>query len=211
MTQKEILRNEYRRKRRNYRQMIRRDYDKYLIPNDAARFIPRVPAILTNEKLFKNAALSRIEGAIRRLDKAIAGYKAYRSTFERLDDAYLRRYEAKIIDIMTDTNPPFKVRARKIWEQLKINIPSNKRVRHLVAQRILQRWNMLIIYTDKYIFESLQPSYEFKRWEYYLQVITLIFRPDSKEDKAFYKLWSEIDRELQSDDGYDENPFDYVY
>ena len=213
MTEKQALRAEYRRIRRNYRQLLRRDYEKYLVPDDVSRYIPRIPAIIENERLFKNAAISRIAGAVRRLNKAIAGYKAYRLTFERLDDAYLRRYESKIIDVMTDTNPPFKVRARRIWEKLKTNISNSKRDRHLIAARILKRWTALNEFTNRYIFESLQPSMEFKRWEYFLEVITLIFRPYSNEDTKFKKLWDDIDRDLQQtgDDGIDDNPFDLFY
>ena len=216
MTEKQALRAEYRRLRRNYRQMTRRDYDKYLIPKDITRFIPDIPRIISDPTAFKNAAVSRLEGAIRHLERNIQGYRNYRSTFEKLDDAYLRRYEAEITNALLGINAfnqvahqlrhdsnTVKMRARKIWNYLKSEISSNKRIRHFVAQRILKRWLYLVTDTARYIYgyftDSGLAEQAFKK------VIVDIFRPEDGEDGYFVSVWVNIADSIDMmDDGMDD-------
>lgn len=216
MTEKQALRAEYRRLRRNYRQMIRRDYDKYLIPKDIVRYIPDIPRIISDPTAFKNAAVSRLQGAVRHLERNIQGYRNYRNTFERLDDAYLRRYESEIVKAMNGF-PAFnevahevraassmaKQRASKIWGYISTEIKNNKRIRHLVAKRIAHRWARLVDESAHYIYGYFKDSG--LAYTAFISVIQQIFEPDDGEDGYFLSVWVNIADSLNLfDDGMDD-------
>ena len=136
--------------------------------------------------------------------------------FEKLDDAYLRRYEAEITNALLGINAfnqvahqlrhdsnTVKMRARKIWNYLKSEISSNKRIRHFVAQRILKRWLYLVTDTARYIYgyftDSGLAEQAFKK------VIVDIFRPEDGEDGYFVSVWVNIADSLDMmDDGMDD-------
>lgn len=235
MTEKQALRAEYRRLRRNYRQMIRRDYEKYLIPKDITRFIPDIPRIISDPTAFKNAAVSRVQSAVNNLLRNIEGYKRYRTTFERLDDAYLRNFESVIINATNGilSEPSFVAsynrmieldkgiavdsllaieRANKILNVLRSEVDKGKIKRHLIAQRILKRWDRLVDMTVKYIYGySASNTSGKKDFALFKAVVTLIFKPDDGEDGYFLSVWENINDILKDapqfyygDDGTDD-------
>lgn len=202
--EKIALRNEYRRIKKNYKQMIRDDYKKYLMPKDVPRYIPETPAILTDDGLFRNAAVSRIQGAIRRLQSYINRYRAYRTTFERLNDAVLRKFFSYLINIITSTrrdiNETNKARATRVLQYLEQNIKGDDK--YIVSRRIGKRWQNVVELTDRYIFDSatdpIQLHIKFS------DAISAIFNPYPDETGYFKGVWEKIQADLFLDDGFDD-------
>lgn len=158
MTQKQLLRQDYYRIRANFRRMMKRDLNKYLVPKDYINYLPDTPRIITNEKLFKNAAVDRIAGAIRRLQGRIQAYKNYRSRWDTLDDAKLQEYVSKLTEYSSklNLNPDMKLRADRLLEDFGNSL--NKRQRALVSKNITKKWPNVIKETEYYIFGYRKPD-----------------------------------------------------
>lgn len=202
--EKQYLRAEYRRIKRNYRQMIARDYKKYLMPNDVARYVPETPAIISDDTLFRNAAVSRIAGAVRKLVSYINRYRAYRNTFEKLDDAVLRKFFSYLINIITSTrrdiNDVNKARATRVLQFLEQNIKGDDK--YIVSRRIGKRWQDVVMLTDRYIFDSdTDPIALHIKFS---DAIAAIFNPMPDELNYFKGVWDKIQADLFMDDGFDD-------
>lgn len=208
--EKILLRSEYRRIRKNYMQMIRRDFEKYLVPKDVVNYIPNIPRIVSDDVLFKNATAGRLRGSINKLERYINSYKRYRNTWEKLDDAILRKYESMLTDYITDFDPPRKTRAQNIMNSLKNRISSSKRERYFVSRRIEKRYEELRKDTNRYVYyygkkDGDDASIILR--ELFAIVIRDIFKPANDEDKFFHRIWSEIENdlaEISGDTGVDD-------
>ena len=196
--EKILLRSEYRRIRKNYMQMIRRDYEKYLVPKDVVNYIPDIPRIVSDDVLFKNATAGRLRGSINKLSRYISAYKRYRNTWEKLDDAILRKYESMLTDYITDFDPPRKTRAQNIMNTLRNRI-SSKRERYFVSKRIEKRYEELRKDTNRYVYyygKKNDDDTNIVLRELFAIVIRDIFKPANDEDKFFHRIWSEIENDL---------------
>ena len=192
------MRSEYRRIRKNYMQMIRRDYEKYLVPKDVVNYIPDIPRIVSDDVLFKNATAGRLRGSINKLSRYISAYKRYRNTWEKLDDAILRKYESMLTDYITDFDPPRKTRAQNIMNTLRNRI-SSKRERYFVSKRIEKRYEELRKDTNRYVYyygKKNDDDTNIVLRELFAIVIRDIFKPANDEDKFFHRIWSEIENDL---------------
>lgn len=196
--EKILLRSEYRRIRKNYMQMIRRDYEKYLVPKDVVNYIPDIPRIVSDDVLFKNATAGRLRGSINKLSRYISAYKRYRNTWEKLDDAILRKYESMLTDYITDFDPPRKTRAQNIMNTLRNRI-SSKRERYFVSKRIEKRYEELRKDTNRYVYyygKKNDDDTNIVLRELFAIVIRDIFKPANDEDKYLHRIWSEIENDL---------------
>lgn len=224
---KAYLREEYRRTRKNYMTMISKDRQKYMIPKkDLQECVPPIPRIISDNALYKNAAVSRLEGALRKLEGAIARYKRKRSRWHTWDDETLRRYEAEIQKAMSEIPTfegknsygerlePFelqrgRIRAPDIWSQLKERILNTKRARSVAANRIRSRWDKVVSATIYflYLWDSDQEREKARLKDAFRALITVIFQPDGSEDDKYLEVWSDTEQmldELTNDD------FEYV-
>lgn len=196
--EKILLRSEYRRIRKNYMQMIRRDYEKYLVPKDVVNYIPDIPRIVSDDVLFRNATAGRLRGSINKLSRYISAYKRYRNTWEKLDDAILRKYESMLTDYITDFDPPRKTRAQNIMNTLRNRI-SSKRERYFVSKRIEKRYEELRKDTNRYVYyygKKNDDDTNIVLRELFAIVIRDIFKPANDEDKYLHRIWSEIENDL---------------